>query len=153
MKLLTKKFKPTADTIKNEDEIVLFDGEHVKQRWQEYCTKLYQKSPSIPPSPMTWQESETTEPPPLIEEVRRAISKLKNDKSPGTDEITAELIKHGGQDLVNFYHKLCNKIWTDKTWPDDWLHSEFVPIPKKGDTQLCSKKRLSLLSATAAKFY
>ena len=96
---------------------MLCDGEHVKQRWQEYCTKLYQKNPNIPPSPMTWQEPETTEPPPLIEEVSRAISELKNDKSPGTDEITVELIKHGGEDLVNFCHKLCNKIWMDKTWP------------------------------------
>ena len=148
---MTKKPEPMADTIKNEDGIVLCDGEHVKQRWQEYCTKLYQKNSNIPPSPKTWQEPDTTEPPPLIEEFRRAISELKNDKSPGTDEITAELIKHGGEDLVNFYHQLCNKIWTDKTWPDDWLHSEFVSLPKKGDTQLCSNERTIALISHGSK--
>ena len=30
-----------------------------------------------------------------------------------------------------FYHKIVLKIWKEKTSPEDWLKSVFVPIPKK----------------------
>ncbi|XP_047481682.1 uncharacterized protein LOC125034084 [Penaeus chinensis] len=47
-----------------------------------------------------------SEPPPLLEEIKEAIKDLKNGKSPGADEATAELIKNGGPNIVAFYHKL-----------------------------------------------
>ena len=37
-----------------------------------------------------------TEPPPLRSEVEYALKKLKSNKSPGLDNIPAELIKAGG---------------------------------------------------------
>ena len=75
-------------------------------------------------------------PPPLLREVQEAIKELKNEKSPGDDEVTAELIKNGGENVVLFYHKLCTKIWFEKNWPEDWASSMFLPLPKEVDTLL-----------------
>ncbi|XP_063598624.1 uncharacterized protein LOC134775096 [Penaeus indicus] len=89
--------------------------------------------------------------PPLIDEVKEAIKDLKNDKSPGADEITAELIKNGGPNIEAFYHKLCCKVWNDQKWPADWLKSVFVPIPKKGNTLQCTNNRTIALISHSSK--
>ena len=43
VKNLTTKFQPTTDTIKDKDNVILCDRDHVKARWKEYCSKLYKK--------------------------------------------------------------------------------------------------------------
>jgi len=41
----------------------------------------------------------------LVEEVQKAVNKLKNNKSPGNDGITGEMIKHGGPHLIEEIHQ------------------------------------------------
>ena len=43
-------------------------------------------------------------------EVEKAIEKLKRHKSPGTDQIPAELITAGGRTIRNEIHKLIISI-------------------------------------------
>jgi uncharacterized radical SAM superfamily Fe-S cluster-containing enzyme len=47
---------------------------------------------------------------PTLPEVRRALRTLKNNKAPGTDRITAELIKSGGPTLEANIHKIILNI-------------------------------------------
>jgi hypothetical protein len=49
-------------------------------------------------------------PEPSDSEVEIAIEKLKRHKSPGTDQIPAELIKAGGRTIRSEIHKLINAI-------------------------------------------
>ena len=49
-------------------------------------------------------------PEPSAFEVELASEKLKNHKSPGTDEIPAELIKEGGGTICFEIHKLITSI-------------------------------------------
>jgi hypothetical protein len=44
-------------------------------------------------------------------EVELAIEKLKSNKSPGIDQIPAELIKAGGRTIRFAIHKLMISIW------------------------------------------
>jgi hypothetical protein len=46
--------------------------------------------------------------------VEIAIAKLKKFKSPGSDEILAELIQAGGEILLSAIHKLINSVWNKK---------------------------------------
>ena len=50
-------------------------------------------------------------PEPSAFEVELAIGKLKNHKSPGIDQIPAELIKAGGKTICGTIHKLIISIW------------------------------------------
>jgi hypothetical protein len=51
-------------------------------------------------------------------EVEIAIAKLKKCKSPGSDQILAELIQTGGEILLFAIHKLINSVWNKEELPD-----------------------------------
>jgi hypothetical protein len=80
-------------------------------------------------------------------EVEIAIAKLKKYKSPGRDQIMAELIQEGSETLWSEIHKLINSIWNKGELPDQWKESITVPIHKKGYKADCSNYHgISLLS-------
>jgi hypothetical protein len=82
-------------------------------------------------------------------EVKLAIEKLKSHKSPGIDQISAELIKVGGGTICSEIHELITSIWNKEKLPEEWKESILVPIYKKGDKTDCSNYRgISLLSTT-----
>jgi hypothetical protein len=64
--------------------------------------------------------------------VEIAIAKLKKYKSPGSDQIPAELIQAGGKILLSEIHKLMNSVRNKKELPYQWKESIIVPIHKKG---------------------
>lgn len=68
---------------------------------------------------------------PTIDEVRKAIKRLKNNKSPGSDEISCELIKKGGPSLEYEIYKLIRKCWKEENIPSQWREVIIVPIHKK----------------------
>jgi hypothetical protein len=77
--------------------------------------------------------AEPLAPEPRLVEVKIAIEKLKSYKSPGTDQIPAELIKEGCETLCSEIHKLICSIWNKEEWPQQWKESSIVQIYKKGD--------------------
>jgi len=78
-----------------------------------------------------------------------AIGKLKSHKSPGVDQIPAELIKAEGKTIRCEIHKLIISIWDKEELPEEWKESITVPIYKKGDKRDCSNYTgISLLPTT-----
>jgi hypothetical protein len=73
--------------------------------------------------------------------VEIAIAKLKKYKSPGSDQIPAELIQAGGKILPSEIHKLINSVWNKEKLPDQWKESIIVPIHKKGFKTACNNYR------------
>jgi hypothetical protein len=55
---------------------------------------------------------------PSLLEVEIAIAKLKKYKSPGSDQIPAEVIQAGGEILLSEIHKLINSVWNKEKLPD-----------------------------------
>jgi hypothetical protein len=88
-------------------------------------------------------------PEPSASEVEVAIGKLKRYKSPGVDQIPAELIQAGGETLRSEIHKLIKLILNKEELPHQSKESIVVPIDKKGDKTDCSNYRgISLLSTS-----
>jgi len=78
-----------------------------------------------------------------------AVEKLKSHKSPGIDQIPAELIKTGGRTIRFVIHKLIISIWNKEELPEEWKESIIVSIHKKGDKTDCNNYRgISLLPTT-----
>jgi hypothetical protein len=62
-----------------------------------------------------------------------AISKLKNEKATGHDQILAELIKKGGKELKKVIYELILHIWDEEIIPKEWKYGILFPVYKKGD--------------------
>jgi len=56
----------------------------------------------------------------MLEELEKALKKLKNNKALGADGITAELIKQGGTEPKNQMFQLLLRIWADEELPYEW---------------------------------
>jgi hypothetical protein len=81
--------------------------------------------------------------------VETAVAKLKMYKSPGSDQIPAELIQAEGETLWSEIHKLINSLWNKEELHDQWKESIIVPIYQKSDITDCSNYHgISLLSAS-----
>jgi hypothetical protein len=81
-----------------------------------------------------------------------AIELLKSHKSPGIDQILAELVKTVGKTVYYEIHKLIISIWNKEELPEEWKES-ILPLYKRGDkTDHTSYKGISLLPATYKTF-
>jgi hypothetical protein len=82
--------------------------------------------------------AEPSVPQPSASEAEVAIGKLKRYKSPGADQIPAELILAGGEILRLEFHRLTKFISNKAELPHQWKESIVVPIHKKGEKADCS---------------
>jgi hypothetical protein len=66
------------------------------------------------------EAAEPLMPEPSASEVELAIEKLKSNKSPGIDQIPAEMTKVGGTTLHYEIHKLIISIWNKEELSEEW---------------------------------
>ena len=149
---LSRRFQPSLKVIKDANERPLTETKDILERWKQYCENLYSST-----NPTRRDEVENPEAhddfdlEPLRSEVEKAVKEMRNGKSPGCDDIPAEMWKHTGQTGITLLHKLCVKIWRSGKWPEDWCRTIFIPIPKTGDFQQCKNHRTISLICHASK--
>ena len=82
-----------------------------------------------------------------IDEVRNAVKKLKNHRSPGEDLISGEMLKALGEIGLEKLTSILSNVWQEEVVPSDWRRGIIVRIPKKGNLSDCSNWRgITLLS-------
>ena len=74
---------------------------------------------------------------PTKEEMKAAVEKLKNNKAPGPDGITTEILEEGYKYMENRIYELIVQIWNKERIPLTWVEALICPIHKKGDVQNC----------------
>jgi hypothetical protein len=57
---------------------------------------------------------------PTKQEIQLAIQKLNNNRAPGIDAISAELLKPRGEDVMNKIHKFVGIIWEKERIPEEY---------------------------------
>jgi len=86
---------------------------------------------------------------PTLQETLVVIRNLKNNRAPGEDSVTSELIKYGGRKLWNRIHQLITTIWDIEQMPQEWGTAIICPIYKQGEKVECRNYRgISLLNVT-----
>ncbi|XP_012552626.1 uncharacterized protein LOC105842911 [Bombyx mori] len=148
---ITRKFKPSSRVIEDKNGNPIHEVAKIAERWREYCEELYKDQ--IPQHQSTPSLEVTVEEEPYIlrSEIEAAIRKLKNNKAPGPDRITAEVLKGLGPNGIMCLHNLCSKIWQTGDWPSDWVHSSILPLHKKGSVRNCNNYRTIALISHASK--
>ena len=77
-----------------------------------------------------------------VEDVRKAVKKIKNGKAPGVDGITSEMLKYGGESVIEWLTRVCNVCFMEGRVPKDWQRAVIVPFYKgKGNKMECKNYR------------
>jgi len=106
-----------------------------------------EEAASIPPAA---ESLDINTEPPDVAEVKKAIKSLKNEKSPGMDQIHAEMLKVEEQATPTVLTRILKTIWQLEEPPDLWKTGLLVNLPKKGDLTNCNNWRgIMLLSVTS----
>ena len=79
---------------------------------------------------------------------------MKNRKVVGPTQVTADLLKAGGDFCAEELAAICRRVAEEERPPDDWKDSWTSPIYKgKEDSLLCEKHRRMRLLEHAMKVY
>ena len=101
-----KGYQPRTIIPKDEKGDLDADSHSIITRWKNYFSQLLNVHGAKDVRQEEIHTAERLVPEPSAYEVELAIEKLKKHKSPGIDQIPAELIKAGGRKIRCAIHKL-----------------------------------------------
>ena len=96
--------------VKDKKGDLAADSHSIMTRWKNYFSRLLNVHGAKDVRQEEMHTAEPLVPEPSAFEVELAIEKLKNHKSPGNDQIPAELIKAGDRTIRCAIHKLIISI-------------------------------------------
>jgi hypothetical protein len=109
-------FQPRLNFCKDKEGSLIISKDKILDRWVEHFSELLHKGTLVEEE---GEENESTEirnieeefiPPPMLMEVRDQIKILKTNKAPGDNNITAEMIKYAGEEMVEAIYQLITQI-------------------------------------------
>ena len=132
-----------ADTILDESGQPLQRNEEKLARWRRHFEKVLNIDNAVSEEVMAGivDNADVETPDVTREEVEKAMTKLKNGKAAGNDNIAAELLKNGGEAMVDWVTELAQEVWRTRKVPQEWKDATLVSLFKK-DQKMCD---LSLL--------
>jgi len=161
IKVLSKKPSNTCKAVKDLSGKPIAEPAAQRLRWQEHFSDLLNNASdeldladldSFEKEPSFDYLSEEDGPPTMFE-IESALKRLKNNKSPGVDNISNEQLKYGMDGLKDQLCVIFRKVWEEEAIPEDWSKGIIVIVPKKGDTSVCKNNRGITLRSTASKLF
>ena len=151
-----KDTKPNPK-VKKRDGSAPSSEKELLDEWRLYFSALLNNdngpSKSELPSPAI-QDLPICQDPPTLDETRKAIQGMRNNRAAGVDHvITSEALQSGGEVMLEVIHKFCVEVFTSLTPPEQWTTNIIVPLPKKGDLSCMNNYRGITLMSIAAKVY
>jgi hypothetical protein len=134
---------------KDERGDLLADPHKIFNRWKNYFCQLLNVHGAGGVRQTEMHTAEPFVPEPSASEVEVAIGMSKRYKSPGVDQIPAELIQAGGGTLRSEVDKFSKLIWNKEELSQQWRESIVVTIYEEGDkTEYSNYRGISLLSTS-----
>ena len=153
LKKLRSKSTSQVSAIRTADGRLVSDADGQMARWAEYFEQLFTVDPPSGQLQTAGLQALDADPPidetaPSFDEVKKAVGRLRGGKAAGVCNISAELLKAGGDAAIRGLHAVLTAVWQTGTIPPDWKRGLVVPIWKgKGDRQDCNNYRgITLLS-------
>ena len=130
------------------------------RRWAEHYEGALNHPPSQPCQELdnaastTLPDADIADNAPSLDEVQRAIRRLKNGRAAGADDIPPELLKCAIDPVSRALHGLFCTVWKSEKVPAEWKESIVLSLYKgKGPRSECSSYRpITLLSVPSKVF-
>ena len=105
--------------MKDENGNAMISSEAVLKRWKEYFEKLMNEKNN---KDFRTEKAEAVNE--VIncvsrEEVRNALRRMKKDKAVGPDELAVEVWMCMGEMVINFLHRLFNRLLVGERMPEE----------------------------------
>ena len=149
MKDLTTVKQGKVTTVQNCSGKCLKEERQILNRWTEYCSELYNYKANGDPSVLDCPKADTEDDHPILR--REVEAAEEKGKSAVVDNIPAELVQAGGENVITALTTICNKILQTGEWQTPWTQSLVITLPKKGNLQQCQSYRTIILISHPSK--
>ena len=141
------KSKSTVNPVKRDDGVLLTESIDIRKEWMEYYRNLYDVKEDYAgdidfknlversvhdisgrQTVGTFMKGGEF----VCSELKKQISKMKPNKAPGWDEITAEHLKHSGTMFIGLLTWIFNEIVLSENIPVYFKKGYIISIPKPG---------------------
>ena len=96
--------------IKDKNGEMLYEAEKIKERWKKYGTQLFSSDQSVPRHTPDEHPPAALEPKVMPSEIRAAMKKLKVGKAARVDGTSGEMIRAGGETVVQAMKTVIDNI-------------------------------------------
>jgi len=83
--------------------------------------------------------------PGLGQALAELVNSLTNNKAPGVDEISAEMLKHSKETVAEQLVEFFIMIWQGVEVPADWKKGVIIKLPKKCKSQGLYRKTSNII--------
>ena len=149
-KKITNESCRKSTPVKNKGgEVIQSEADQI-DRWREHFSEVLNSE--APDNPVDVPNNESFDididtNPPTIEEIEKSIKALGNGKSPGVDNIQAEMLKTQSNMVARKLEEVFKLTWKNEEIPEEWQKEVIIKLPRKGDLENCNNWRgVTLLS-------
>ncbi|UYV70713.1 hypothetical protein LAZ67_8000346 [Cordylochernes scorpioides] len=140
-------YSTTSNTFTDKDGNILTERTQISNLFADYYTqisklnfmrqdkKVLHISKKIRNEAKTTSHQDLFHKPFLPHELKEAINRLDDNKTPGSDIISAKMIKHLETNAILELLHIINLSWSSSTLPKEWKHAIIIPIHKAGKTE------------------
>jgi hypothetical protein len=83
--------------------------------------------------------------------IRKRFAAIGKNKSVGSDCVSGEILKLGGEAMIQYLVRLLDITMNNGTLPGDWKKATAIPLHKGGDRSLVTNYRLVCLTSVVCK--
>ena len=153
LKILSGSKTRPADTILDEVGQPLMKNEDKLARWRRHFQDVLNMENAMVAEVLAEVENngDTDTPNVTREEVVKAVRRFQNGKAAGGDRIVAELLKIGGETVIDWLTELIQEVWRTRKVPKYWRNATMIPLFKKKERAQCNNYKGFPYSANLVK--